>query len=225
MTTMNLENVREELCVFLRNSNVLSTSVRGVTTASQNVTATAGQTVITLSNLPVRNVRSLTVNAGPLKLFTDYSIVYNTGVITLVAPLVLNDAVVISYDYGSGDKIYPDLPRVDLTITSYPRIGLQAVSVATRELGLGGMSHLSDGIISAIVWAPANKDSNIAGGIGGTHDLNDLITSIRTLVRAGAKGFVSFPYISPTSVGPLIPSEDKKIIQLSIDFMIKFIVE
>jgi len=226
---MNIDigNIREEIVVLLRNSNIFTIGVRSATTATQNFTATAGQTVFTLTNTPVRNVRSLTINAVNKYLFTDYTVNYVTGAITLNTGATLSDAVAIQYDYGAtaGEKIYPDYPRGDLTLTSFPRVGMEITSARTEPFGLSGVNHITDILVSIFAFIPGNKDSAIAGGLGGTMDLSDTISAIRNTIRANAKLFSQFQYIYPTSVSPIMRGTNDKIIHQSADFVIKFVVE
>lgn len=225
MATIDLQNVREELTHFLRNGDVLSIGIRGVSTTTDPFTATLGQTVFTLTNTAVKNIRTCTVATVAKKLFRDFTMNWNTGVLTLLVGAGSGDAVSIIYDYGTGDHIYPDLPRSDLKITSYPRVGIELTSITTKPFQLGGITHISEILATVIVWVPANKDSAVAGGFGGTENLNDLMRDIRSVIRANEKGFFTTPYIYPMGTNPMIPSEDRKNIQGSQDFNMKFIIE
>jgi hypothetical protein len=138
----------------------------------------------------------------------------------------LNDPVAIQHDYSSvADKIYPDMPRTDLTLTSYPRVGIELTSARTEPLGLGGITHMSDIIVTIYGWMPSNKDSAIAGGLGGTKDLNDLMTNIRGVIRTNAKSFYTFSFMTPIGSTAIIKGNYDKIIQMSQDFLIKFLIE
>ena len=226
---MNIDigNIREEIVILLRNSDIFSVAVRGATTRTDNFTATASQTAFQLTQTPVRNVRSVSVQSVSKKLFTDYTVNYATGVLTLNTGATLSDAVAIQYDYGatSGEKIYPDYPRGDLTLTSFPRIGMEITSARTETFGLSGVNHISDILITIFAFVPVNKDSNVSGGLGGTMDLSDLISTIRNTIRTNAKLFSQFQYIYPTSVSPLMRGTNDKIIHQSADFIAKFLVE
>ena len=204
----------------MRSGDILTISVRGVATATQTATGAPAQTTITLTNLPVRNIRVFTKDAITQRFIADYTINYTTGVITFPA-LTGGEALSVTYDYGSGDKIYPDMPRDDLTLESFPRVGIELTSISTTPLGLGGMTHISDLIVTIISWVPANKTNSI----GGTKYLSELLSSIRNVIRQNAKSFSTFAYITPTGTSPIIKSTNNKIIQQSEDFTIKFLVE
>jgi hypothetical protein len=225
MTTLEFQNIREEICDKLRTGNIFSTTIREVTTTTDNFTATAGQTVFTLTNSGVKNIRSLTVAAASKYLFKDYAVNWKTGIVTLSTGATLSDAVAIQYDYGTSDKIFPDMPRGDLSLSSFPRIGISLVNARTEPFGLGGMQHISDVLITVYIWMPINKVSTIAGGIGGTDDLNNYLSDVRSNIRTNAKLFQSFQYITPVGSTPIIVGQNQKIIQASQDFMIKFLVE
>jgi hypothetical protein len=227
MTTINLTNVRNELTYFLRNSDILTTAIRGATTATDTFVATAGQIVFNLTHTGIRNIRSLTVQAVSKAWIRDYTFNAITGVVTLNVGATLGDSVIINYDYGtSGEKIYPDRPRDDITLTSFPRIGIDIPTTTTTEFGLGGATHITDPLLVTIfIWVPVNKDSAVAGGIGGTTDLNDLISTIRDKIRIAAKNFITFPWITPASTTGIIAGQNNKIIQMSQDFKVRFVTE
>jgi hypothetical protein len=226
MTTLSVMNIRNELAHFLRNSDVLSVAVRGVTTiSSETFVATSGQTVFSLAHYPVRNVRSLTVNGVAKYYVRDYTVDFSSGVVTLNTGASLGVSVIFSYDYGSSDKIFPDFPRDDLTLVSFPRIGVELTSMTTEPIGLGGANHLSTLLFTVIVAVPVNKDVDVAGGFGGLSDLEATMTLIRTAVSAGAKTFYSFPWISAQSMGPLLKGVNDKVLQQTCDFVIKGVFE
>lgn len=140
MATLNELKIREEILNLIRNSDIFSTTLRGVTTATQNFTATSGQTDFILANEGVKNIRSLKINTVLQDIYTDYdiNIVEKTATesktVTLTVGATLNDDVEIVYDYSeSGDKIYPDFPDESLTIKSFPRIYFDILSIANTN--------------------------------------------------------------------------------------------
>jgi hypothetical protein len=224
ITAINLNDVREEICHKFRNSDIFTTTIRGVTTVTENSTATAGQTAITPAHSNLKNVRSLTIDAAAKYFINDFTINFETGVITLLSALTGGEAIALQYDYGT-DKIYPDMARDNLTLESYPRIGIKVLSMSSESLGLGGLAHISDITITIYVWMPANKTSTIAGGLGGNNDLELYLKTARSVLLNNAKGFYSFPFICARSTGPIMPSTNNKIIQISQDFSARFVVE
>lgn len=129
----------KEYTNFLRNSDILTTTVRGVTTASQNFTTTlTGVETFTLTNASTcKNIRSVVYDGTTLAYKTDYTINIDTGQVTILS-VVPTKTVTIQYDYGS-DKIFDDYPRQDLTLASYPRIGYGIYGFASKVAGFGNV--------------------------------------------------------------------------------------
>jgi len=210
---LNIQNIKQEQLVFLRNSDIFSISERGVTTA--NATGTlSGTKVITISTTGVKNIRTITVGAVSKSLGTDYTVVYGTAstIITFGANQTGN--YVVSHDYGS-DKIYPDFPRDDLTIGSYPRIAIDILSAPIEAFGIGGTTFITDVAFTIVVYA----DKSDA--------LDGYIQAIKTAYIAVPKDFYYLSYVKPTMIGPTLDSADKKseIMQKNIDMLGMFNVE
>lgn len=135
MVIINENKIKEEILNLIRNSNIFSTTIRGVTTATNTFTATDGQTTFNLSSDGVKNIRSLKINGVLKTLYDDYDINIlkktktESKVITLISGASVGDEVKIEYDYSaSGDKIYPDFPDDSLKIKSFPRIYFDILS-------------------------------------------------------------------------------------------------
>ena len=201
---MNIQNIKDEQIQFLRNSDVFSTTIRGVTTRTDTGTFDADETH-TLANAPttVKNVRSVT--RGTLLVYgTDYTVNFLTGVITFT--VAQTGAYTIIYDNGS-DKIHPDFPRDDLTINSYPRIAMDIINAPIDAFGIGGSQFISNVTLTIVVY---NDNSN---------DLDGYIQTIKDLYVNNAKNFYYLNFVKPTLIGPTINSPDKRneIMQKNID--------
>ena len=212
--TLNIQNVKQEQVVFLRNQDILTTTQRGVTTA--NATGTlSGTKVITISKTNVKNVRSITVGAVSKSLGTDYTVDYKhaNGCVITFGSNQTGDYVV-SHDYGK-DKIFPDFPRDDLTIDSYPRIAIDILNVSVDALGIGGDNFISNVAFTVVVYE--DKSDNIDG----------YIQAIKTAYMANAKTFYYLKFIKPTLIGPTINSPDKKdeIMSKNIDLLGMFCID
>ena len=223
-TAISLKNVKREIVNELRNAGVLTTTQRNVTNKTDNFTATANQTVFTLTYEP-RNIKTVTVDGNSKYYFLDYEFDAIAKTLTLYSGATVDDAVVINYDYGTtgagGDKIYPDYPREDLTLKSYPRIAVEVTNQNTEPLGLGASNWISDIIITIFVWVPADRVS----GVGGSDYLSGLTTSIREEMINRAKSFKLFKFIRPVSTTPIMKGPYEKILQQNQDSIIKFVVE
>jgi len=211
---MDIPKIKSEQVDFLRNNNVFTISERGVTTDTQEDTLAAEDT-ITIALSTVKNIRSITVGGTSKYLGTDWNADYKNAAGCLITfEADQTGAYVVTYDYG-GDKIYPDFPRNDLTINSYPRIAVDVINVATDALGIGGDSFISNVAITIVVYAD-NSD-----------DLDTYIQAIKELYVSNAKNFYYLKFVKPTFIGPTIKSQDKKdeIMQKNIDIMGMFNVE
>ncbi len=209
--TLNLTNIKDEIVVFLRNQDIFTTTQRGVTTA--NATGTlSGTKVITISRTNVKNIRSINVDGSFKYLGIDWTADYDhaTGCVITFGSNQTGDYVV-SHDYGT-DKIYPDFPRDDLTIDSYPRLAVDIMTVSTDAFGIGGSQFISNITFTVVVYA--NK----------VNDIDSYIQSIKDAMRGNAKLFYYVNFVKPTITGPLINSPDRsdEIMQRNTDFMAMF---
>lgn len=211
---MNITEIKEEIIVFLRNSDVFSTSTRGVTTTNQTGSLSS-QTTITIALTTVKNIRSVSVASVSKLLGEDYTVDYNHAsgcVITFNTSQ--SGSYDVSYDYGS-DKIYPDFPRDDLSISSYPRIAADVINVVTEPFGIGGTSFISNVTFTVVVYAAK------------TNDIDSYIHAIKTAFVNAPKSFYYLKYVKPVGIGPLIASQNRndEIYQRNIDLMGMFNTE
>lgn len=127
-----------EFLNFLRNSDIFTTTQRSVTTTSESFTTTlTGAQTFTLSKTNTKNIRSVTYDSTVLVYGKDYSINTDDYKVTINS-VVPTKNVVISFDYGT-DKIWPDYPRMDLTISSFPRIGFEVYGFKSELAGFGNV--------------------------------------------------------------------------------------
>jgi len=209
---MNIQNIKNEQIQFLRNQDVFSTTIRGVTTREDTGTF-SGASTHTLANAPttVKNIRSVT--RGSLLVYgTDYTVNFLTGVISFTT--AQTGTYTISYDTGP-DRIFPDFPRNDLTISSFPRIALDIMNVGLDNFGIGGSQFISNVAFTIVVY-----DDN-------SNDLDGYIQTIKDLYVNNASSFYYLKFIKPTLIGPTINSADKKdeIMQKNIDILGMFEVD
>lgn len=220
MTTsfLNESNISQELVTFIRNQDVLTISERGVTTSTDTGTFASDSThLIAVSD--VKNIRSITVGGGGLALGTDYT--YNTNFDdsgTKKCKITFTSAQTgsfsIPYDHGT-DKIWPDFPRDDLSISSYPRIAVDTQDSGTDTFGIGGNAYITDMAITIVVYAAT------------TSQLDSLVTSIRTKMITNNQSFFYLNFIKPVGIGPAIidPTSKKEIMSKNVDFLAQFLVE
>lgn len=213
-----IKQIKDEVIVFLRNSDILSTTVRGVTTTSDTGTFSS-DTEYLIDKTNVKNIRTVTVNSVNLAFGDNYTVDYNfndSG--TIKCKILFNTAVsgayTITYDYGS-DKIYPDFPRDDLSIDSYPRIAVDVLSGTSDSFGIGGNVFISSYLMTCIVYSDS------------LDNIDEYSNNIKTAMINNAKNFYYFQYIKPSAVGPAIedPERSTEIMQRNIDFEILFDVQ
>ena len=211
---MDITKIKQEQVVFLRNQNIFTITQRGVTTTTQEATISAA-TEITIAKTTVKNIRSITVGGTAKALGTDYTADYNdsTGCVITFGS-AQTGASVVTYDYGT-DKIYPDFPRDDLTINSYPRIAIDILNAPIDAFGIGGDTFISDVTYTIVVYAKKSGD------------LDTYIQAIKDAYVSNAKNFYYLSFVKPILIGPTINSTDKQdeIMQKNIDILGMFNVE
>ena len=210
---INVWQIKQEIAVFLRNANIFTIAQRGVTTQTDSNTFTDADSH-TISRINVKNIRSIVVNGVTLTL-SDYSVSYGNGSDNCVITFTntQNGAYTIRYDYGT-DKIFPDFPRPDLSLSSFPRIAVDLINVPSKP---GGFGNVNESVINftVIVYDPK------------TEDISNYLTVIRAAFLANQ---TIFKYLSnvvkPSNIGPVLKSpreEGKdKIFQQNHDFSSPF---
>lgn len=146
MAEINHLQIKEELLNRIRNSDVISTTLRGVTTTSNTFSGNGTLTEFTLSNTGIKNVRSVIVGGVTLTALVDYTYSLTEDadtnkIITFTnAPVSGTDNIVISYDYSaSGDRIYDDFSMYTIkSEDKFPRIAFDIISESTRDKALRG---------------------------------------------------------------------------------------
>jgi|GEM_PF-1455034 len=208
----NATTTINELLHWVRNSDVLTTTERSVTTASDTGTFDDDSDhLISVSN--IKNIRSITVSGSLLTFGTDYDydVDYSdSGTIKtkITFTSAQTGAYSISYDYGS-DKIFNDYPRDDLKINSYPRIVVDILSEVNDAYGIGGETFIENTMFTIIVYAQSQDY------------IRDHIETIKQNLKEDAKNFYNFIFVKPTDRGPIIKSDGRNqtILHGNIDAM------
>ena len=208
--TLNLTNIKTELENFIRNSDVLTITQRGVTTSTDTGTF-AGDSTYTLATNPtlVKNVRSVT--RGTLLTYgEDYTVNFVTGVISFT--VAQTGSYTIIYDQGSGDSIYTDFPRDDLNISSYPRIAIDFSGIPADAFGIGGNELISNPRIVIVIYA-----DNVT-------NIDTYTQTIKDDMKTNSKLFYYFRYTKLTFIGPIIesPGRSAEIMHRNMDYEIMF---
>jgi len=214
---MSNNGPKQEIVQLLRNSDVLTTSTRGVTTQTDTATLTAATSTL-INRTNVKNIRSLKVGLNTLKYGEDYLIDFDFLDTTIKCKITFNTAqtgeLEVTYDYGS-DKIFSDQPRDDLKIDSYPRISVEEISKNTDTLSLGGKDFLSSRLFTIIVHS---QDQDL---------IENRLDTIEALIRTNSKSLYYCKFLRPNGRGPLIKSENRSqtIMHKNLDCLVQFEVE
>jgi len=210
MAYIDITNIVQELAVFIKNSDIFTITQRGVTTTADTGTF-AGDSSYLIDKTNVKNIRSIVVAAVTLELKDDYTADYyydDAGTkkckITFIA--AQTGAYTITYDYGNSDKIYPDFPRPDLTLGSFPRVGMGIIGIDSGDVGFGNAMS-SDITIQINVYDD------------GVQDIDGYLDAIRIAIIDARDDFKYLRRLVPVGTGPLIKSAfgSDKIMQKSLD--------
>jgi hypothetical protein len=145
--TLNITEPEEMLTEFLRAELTEPTRV-GIsarhtnTTETQTANGTASQ--FTVTNTKLLCINNFTANSVVMKKYQDYDVDLRNNRITFaIPPSAGSSNIIIDYDYNTAGTswIYPDMPRVDLGRTSYPRIGVLLISEGGDPMGLFDNSY------------------------------------------------------------------------------------
>lgn len=207
---MSLNNLKTELAFLIRNEDIMTTTERGVTTQTDTDTLTDDDTY-TIDRSNVKNIRSLKIDDVELVYGEEYTVNLNSVSGTDIVCLITftntqSGSLEIIYDYGS-DKIFTDMPRKDLTISSYPRISIEEISKNTYALSIGGEDFISNRLFTIVVFS---ENQNY---------VEEKLDEIEQLIMTNAKSFYYSHLIRPTGRGSIIKTDNRSqtIIQKNID--------
>jgi len=217
MAYVTINQLKDELLFFLRNSDIFTITQRGVTTTTSTGTYAADSTD-TIAVSTIKNIRSIVVGGTTLTYGSEYTYDVDDTVSTKCKITFISaqtGVYTITYDYGSTDKIFPDYPQANLKLNQFPRIGFDIISGETKENEIGAGSNDSEYILSISVYSKSQRNTE------------DFISSIREALMGNKKDFHYIKFITPSIMSPMIqgPFGEQKIMQRSQDFRILFIYE
>ena len=202
MSQISKFDVKEEIVQFIRNSDVLTITERGVTTSTDTGTFASDSTHL-IADTQIKNIRSVVVASITLTLGTDYT--YDTDFldttiktkITFTSPQT--GAYTITYDTGT-DKIFPDFPKDSLSVSIYPRIAVEIISMPSDLLGYGNQQVASSTEILFTIVVYATK----------TKKVDQTLDLIRTAIINNQNSFVNMRIVVPDAAGPMINDDTSK---------------
>lgn len=212
MSMKSLQIIKTELLHLLRNADIMTTTERDVTTASDTGNFAADSShIISVTN--AKNVRSVTVAGSALTYGTDYT--YNTDydnsgtvALRLAFTNAQTGAYTISYDYGT-DRIFPDFPEYYKTLNQFPRVGFDIISADYDPSSLG--YTLQNGIFLVQLNAYSHND---------TDKIETILAAVIDLIKTNATIGYSFEFATDYSIGALLlsPFAEDKVMQRNLDF-------
>ncbi len=188
----------------IRNADILTISERGVVTATDTPTLTT-DTFVDISENNVKNIRTITVDATPLIYGEDFLFDTEFGTIPnnvcrITFTVAQTGAGSITYDFGT-DKIFGDMPRVNIKIDNYPRVAINQIYYNTVEGGFGSVWISS---IFFTVTTFAEKQNKIL----------ELQDNIRQTILDNRNSIFGFGPISPRIESQIIQAPDRGPIML-----------
>lgn len=167
MTSVNHLKIKEELLNLIRNSNVISKAIRGVTTQTDTFSGNNTATEFTLTKSGIKNIRSVSVGGTELTPLVDYTytLVDNDDTNKIISftltPATGTDNISIEYDYSStGDKIYDDYSMYTIkNEDKFPRIAFDIVSENTEDKALQGAIYQSNVLITFSVFGRGKNET------------------------------------------------------------------
>jgi len=194
MSYLSRVNLKREFLNFLRNSDIISVTQRGVATKTDSFTATGGAQTFTLSVTNCKNVRWVKQNGTELVFGTDYTFGYSSSsttlgnILTVIVSkvLILGDAITISLDYGTGDAIYPDYPKPEITLSQFPRIGFDIYGFTSEAGGFGNV-NISSFRFMIDIFAEKQLDAET------------YLDTLREKIITNQNGFYYFSYTKPVN--------------------------
>ena len=157
-TFTNIYQLQEEVEVFARNQDFLTTTERGVTTINDTLSSTGTDVFTLTTTTSVFNIRYVT-NAGTTKsAYTEFTPTYSNKTITMTG-VASGAEVIINYDTGTIDKVYGGLPQNIFNRLTYPRVRAKVVTGTSSAFSLGAGSYITDRLITFQVWSTTQKRS------------------------------------------------------------------
>jgi len=149
---------------FLR-THLTDPQARAEASRIETITATAGQTAITLSPSvgTVSAITSVTVEGSAKNKWSDYFWDYQNQKLTFYTALTLDDEVIITYKQGTSNWIYADKPDDQLNEDSWPRIEVYTLSGSGKRLGNYQADIQSKPTINISVWTKDRQTFTISG--------------------------------------------------------------
>ena len=212
-------NIKKEIVNELRSADLISTSIRGVTTTTEEFNGDGAETTFTLTgtglgNGGIKNIRTVTIGGVSQAFGTDWIMSDDfSDIVFTTAPASGTNNVDITYDYSTdGDRIYPDYALTVVSTNDFPRIGFDIISTSTSLKALRGAITQTNMLLSFVSY-----------GVGAT-SAEILADSVRSFLNTKKNSWFYLNALFATSEGPIIPATqaNNKIYQRNVDFSAPF---
>jgi len=149
---------------FLRHQ-LVDPRARAEASQADSTTATGGQTqiVLTAPSGKVSAITSVTINAATSSKWQNYHWDYQTQTVTFFTALSLNDAVIVTYKYGTSNWIYSDKPAGTISANNFPRISIFTVSNIGERMGQYQAPVESSSIFQIDIWCKDRYPYTLSG--------------------------------------------------------------
>lgn len=207
---VNIPQIKRELLTKLRNEDLISKTIRGVTTVTDDFSGDNSTVSFNLTNIGVKNVRTIVVDSVPLTFGEDWDYSENrtTKVYTItfvVAPAIGVDNINITYDYTTtqdskgkfiGDRIYSDFSQVIVNVDKFARIHFDITSSATSVKSATKNPLLQSNLVITIS----------AYGVG-KEEAESLNQSIRDFMDTEHDTMFTLNFIRELGISQMLPFE------------------
>jgi len=208
----------EELTIFFRQRLTDPISRVNIETTTQS--GTGSKVKFILPRVSINCINSILVNNTIQSNYTDYYVDYKDNnpndfpIVYFLSPPSNLSIIEFTYQYGTT-WVYPDVPKIDLSLAGYPRVSIRELGFRTVEDGLGALGNITDILGSVDIYS--SKES----------ELQSLIEDVRTFILQNKKNFHYFKFITTQGIGPVLvsPSREERVLQQNLDFMIQFRLE
>jgi len=210
--------LNEELITFFR-SNLTDPSSRG-TIETNTQSGTGSKLSFEVPRTTAKFVKSVTVNDTLKKAWEDYYVDFkdknalSKPVVYFLTPPANGAKVDIVFTYGLS-WVYPDKPRIEISLDSYPRCRVNVFPIMTNEMNLGADSNISELRGELTIYSAK------------TNEVTDTISEARRLIMENKKNFHHFKFITPSlTTQPIVTfMKENRIIQQTQGFRILSRVE
>ena len=214
---INHLQIKEELLNRIRSADIISTTLRGVTTATETFSGNGVLTTFTLAQSGIKNIRTVSISSVTKTALVDYTYTLtetdatNKVINFEVAPASGTNNISISYDYSSsGDLIYDDFSMYTIkSEDKFPRIAFDIISESTRDKALQG----------AIYQSTLQLQFSIFGR--GKNETENIVTSLRDFLVTNKLSFQRVNYLATRGVSRMdvwLDGDTFKIFKKSLQF-------